>query len=426
MKSLFKLQTSLVLSLSFIAAASSLEAAVPFQLTNTITHPTPSEHLRFGSSINTFNSNLIVGTSGQSKTAYVIDPTNGAVLTTMTSPDLNPDPTIGAASFGDSLLQVGQNIVITDHQYSPTFGNRQGSAYIFDGTTGQNLFTIRDPNPQPAGYFGVTAETVAGKLFISGGSVSDSDPGTVYVFNPTNASFTNTILNPEPGAGHSGFGIAMQPYNGNLFISATRAPVGATTPGAVYLYDGTTLAPMMKISSPNPLTEDRFGESLAVANSKLLVGANVDFGGIAYLFDANTGSLLQTFNNPEPGQFLPAGFGSTVALVGDYAVVGTQFANDGQNGAAYVFDTISGSYLGKIPPPSSAFRFPSDLLTVGNTLYASNYFLPVNNFDDAGGVFVYTVIPEPSQIAVMIFGAAVCIGAISRKKRAASSGRYRM
>ena len=153
----------------------------------------------------------------------------------------------------------------------------------------------------------------------------------------------------------------------------------------------------------------------------LLVGApNADLNGKqyvgeAYLFDAATGGLLRTFANPEPA-FL-AQFGSSVALVGDLAVVGAPGTNinpspPGANaaGAFYVFDVNSGNYLAKFlsPTPSQNMFFTGGggqnggLVAIGNRLVAATELQPVNGLFNAGQVYVYQAIPEPSGVLLTL------------------------
>ena len=104
------------------------------------------------------------------------------------------------------------------------------------------------------------------------------------------------------------------------------------------------------IVNPNTYPGDiQFGNAVALSGGKLLVG--VSFGdvdginqnkGSAYLFEASTGMLLQTFIEPNPsfGSF----FGSSVALDENEVVIGAP-ANYVHPGRAHLFDLASGSHV---------------------------------------------------------------------------------
>src|SRR4051794_13847527 len=87
------------------------------------------------------------------------------------------------------------------------------------------------------------------------------------------------------------------------------------------------------ILNPTPDNNDLFGQSVSLSGGKALVGAQLDDAGgtdtgRAYLFNAATGALLQTFANPNPAGLptsVPSdGFGLSVSLSGDLALIGAQ------------------------------------------------------------------------------------------------------
>src|SRR5262249_24027983 len=97
-----------------------------------------------------------------------------------------------------------------------------------------------------------------------------------------------------------------------------------------------------------------FGRALAVADGRVLVGAPdadgaVADAGAAFLFDAATGTLLQSFHDPSPTS--GDAFGHAVAILPPFrVVVGAPFDDTfGVNaGAAYVFHAPSGALLASL------------------------------------------------------------------------------
>jgi hypothetical protein len=377
----------------------------------------------FGFAFNSFDSNLLVGAiGGPNSAAYLINLNTGAQILKVNSPDAGN----GEISFGDAVFQVGQNFAVADHEYDVSSSLRRvGSVYVFNGTTGQLVRTIRDPNPATFNGFGATLQTVAGNLWINSQSISSNSSGKVYVFNPTSGQLLNTISNPEPGSGNWGFGFQMLERQGGVYISAIGNPVSGANPGAVYRYDSTTLTQTLKISAPNPQTDSDFGISIAQNDTQLLIGSpnnETNSTGKAYLFDPNTGALLRTFSDPEPKQFDE--FGKSVALYQGYAFIGDPDAdiNPGgtgpQNvGAFYVFDVNSGNYLGRVVNPAGGqnniFTYGEGanggLDIIGNSLVAAKYL------GGTGSVYVYGV-PEPSTITLLTLGA---IGLLFARRRLA-------
>ncbi|MCH7534730.1 MAG: hypothetical protein IH948_03120, partial [Bacteroidetes bacterium] len=134
-------------------------------------------------------------------------------------------------------------------------------------------------------------------------------------------SLSITIPNPFPDTfdvfGNSVAGVG----NDKLLVGAHTDNTGATNAGSAYLFNATTGQLLLTINNPFPKKGDNFGISVAgVGNDKLLVGADLDdtLGkdtGSAYLFNATTGQLLLTINNPFPNN--NDRFGRSVAEVGN-------------------------------------------------------------------------------------------------------------
>ena len=103
-------------------------------------------------------------------------------------------------------------------------------------------------------------------------------------------------------------------------------------------------------NDPTPTSQDEFGRSVALDGNNVLIGAWGDdtLGenvGQAHLFDAVTGNLLQTFNNPTPAVW--DSFGNSVALDGNNVLIGAW--NDNTLGTwvgqAYLFTIAGGNDL---------------------------------------------------------------------------------
>ena len=67
---------------------------------------------------------------------------------------------------------------------------------------------------------------------------------------------------------------------------------------------------------------------------------NANYSGAAYLFDATTGNLLQSFTNPSPA--INEYFGYSVALDGNSALIGA-YGDSSSSGSAYLYASTSSS-----------------------------------------------------------------------------------
>ena len=105
------------------------------------------------------------------------------------------------------------------------------------------------------------------------------------------------------------------------------------------------------LDNPNPYgtsVGDYFGYSVAISGNYAIVGAygEDDAGGgnsgKAYIFNVTTGALLKTLDNPNAyGTSASDLFGASVAISGDYAIVGAFGEGDAggtESGKAYIFN----------------------------------------------------------------------------------------
>ena len=110
-------------------------------------------------------------------------------------------------------------------------------------------------------------------------------------------------------------------------MAASRDDTGATDAGSAYVFDAVTGGLLHTLNNPTPAMDDGFGGySVAISGNTIVVGAwRDDTGatdaGSAFVFDATSGDLLDTLNNPTPRDYDI--FGS-VSISGNTIVVGAQ------------------------------------------------------------------------------------------------------
>jgi len=182
-------------------------------------------------------------------------------------------------------------------------------------------------------------------------------------------NLVGTFRSPRPGPGDE-FGDPIVVASTGILVGAQGA--GVLDGGAVYMLDGTTGEVLHTLSSPAkalhysptdaPVSyyEDLvlgFGQSIAVSDNKILVGAPCGIRhrrGIAFLFDRSTGETLRSLMNPmlsEKGEF-----GRSAAFIGNHAVVGAP----GED-AVFVFDVSNGELLQTYHAPSGVNWFGAPL-----------------------------------------------------------------
>ena len=178
-------------------------------------------------------------------------------------------------------------------------------------------------------------DVISGTLRVSGSQEWEHNGRSSY-------SVATTFMAPVNGAG-SGSAVDMQERttaNGGdiVAIGAPNDTVGTTAAaGSVRLFVGGDYK--MRLTAPTPAANAKFGQSVAVAGSLIVVGAAQN----AYVYNED-GTLVATLSprtEAASGANVPLGYGSSVAIDDAAAtiVVGSTggHASVAANGAAYIF-----------------------------------------------------------------------------------------
>jgi len=165
------------------------------------------------------------------------------------------------------------------------------------------------------------------------------------LWNSLKQSINQTKFLPQPaGIGGNNIGVGR-----SVSIDGNRALVGAykmDTSGYVYVleFDGVNWTKTATIK-PNVDDEEQanFGYSVSLSGNRALIGAN-NTTGSAYIFDYDGTNWIETQQlvASDRNGFGWFGFGRSVSLSGDRAVVGAEWDSIsdllGSSGSAYVFD----------------------------------------------------------------------------------------
>jgi|GEM_PF-1956870 len=290
------------------------------------------------------------------------------------------------ASRGDVALSFGSTVAVeNDYLIVGAEGQREtepGAAYIYlrneDEWTQQTLLTALDG---AAGDRFGSAVAISETHAIVGAWNSESERGAAYIFVKSGSAWIQQakIIAADGSAGDQ--------FGRSVSIDGEFAVVGAwqnsnergASAGAVYVYrlDGSEWTQYVKLLAPDGELGDRFGSSVAVQGGRIVAGAANGgfFGeGRAYVFSWqdpvwDTESVLV----PE-GAGLSDGFGSTVTIEGDLAVIGAPLYDRSTSideGIAYIFERDnSGEWLlrTKIEAEdgASGFQFGTSVDIQGN------------------------------------------------------------
>lgn len=341
----------------------------------TINNPTPVADDRFGYSVSIDSDFFVVGAPFDNSGAvdagfvYLYNATTGALLQTFSNPTPAQDE-----RFGNSVSVSGDKVLIggLNDQYESS----AGSVYLYDATTSDLLHTFNNPTPSSIDGFGSSVSISGDKVLI--GAPGDivagyNGAGSVYLYDATSGALLRTFNNPIPWAyEYDSFGYSVSVYNDKVLIGVPYKNTGGLDSGLAYLFDATTGAILHTFNNPTPAAGDHFGESVSLADGKVWVGASGDDtgafnAGSVYLFDVTTGGLLQTFNSPAPAS--NNSFGRSISISGDKALF-SESGNSGGIGSAHLFDATTGVLLHTFnnPTPAAGDSFGSTVSISGDKI----------------------------------------------------------
>jgi len=327
----------------------------------------------------------------------LLDPKNITIsdVTTPIVTLLNPNNP-GNGFFGFSVAAAGNDLLVGAYNNTSGALANAGQAFLFD-VSGALLHTFDNPNSIVGGNFG-RAVAIADSDFLIGALGNDSGgfmgAGQAFLFDRS-GTLLHTFDNPNPRA-DARFGRTVAFSGSNLLIAAHRndSSGGVTRAGQAFLFDASG-ALLRTLDNPNPVIGGRFGFSVAATDNNLLVGADNNIsGGVAagqtFLFDAS-GALLHTFDNPNP--IADGRFGRSVAIAGSDVLIGADRNTSGgvlDAGQTFLFD-VSGALLHTFdnPDPIVGGNFGRAVAIAGSDPLIGAPFNTSEGFANAGQVFLF-------------------------------------
>ena len=189
--------------------------------------------------------------------------------------------------------------------YDDTGATDAGSVYVYDlssSTPAVPGVTLNNPSPAQYDYFGVSV-AVSGTRVIVGAMFDDADAtdaGSVYVYDLSSEIPTTpvgTLNNPDPTS-FDQFGAAVAISGTMAVVGAHGDDAGAPDTGSAYVYDLGSATPAVAVAvlnNPGPVQSDFFGYSVAIADTRVVVGAWADDtgapnAGSAYVYHVSSGT----------------------------------------------------------------------------------------------------------------------------------------
>jgi outer membrane protein assembly factor BamB len=358
----------------------------------------PQPGSNFGFAVGTGQGVAVVGaySAGVGGAAYLFDTTTGQQLF-----KLEPDNPIAGTAFGRSIAVDGNLAVIGAPNLSAT-----ASAYVFDLTTGNQVAKIDVPS-------GLSSVAIHGNTVLVGSPGLNAGFGGALLFDVTSGNLLQTFIDESPVANDAlGNSVAFQ---GGL-VAAFNLNNGSPTiveKSTVLLFDPLTGDQLAEFIAPE---QGLASSDLAISGDKLLVGAaGILSSSDSGVYDISTPGNISGTILPWPEISGGLFFGISVALNEDAALVSTYLSSDiSGSGIVYMFDPDTGVLLDSFRPLDAVvddlFGYSSDLF--GNTLLVGAPGSPISS----GAAYLFTI-PEPTTLAVFLVAGSALLGGRRQKRR---------
>ncbi|QJD29875.1 FG-GAP repeat protein [Methylococcus geothermalis] len=262
------------------------------------------------------------------------------------------------AGFGVSVALSGDTALVGAYLADPGGLYNAGQAYVYVRSGGswteQAILSASDPSANA--YFG-SSVAVSGNRALVGAPSADSgsvlNAGQAYVYVRWGGSWSEqAILTASDKSDFADFGSSVAVSGNTALVGARYAdPGGLTNAGQAYVYvrSGGSWTQQAILAASDKSAGAYFGASVALAGNRALVGApEADSGGFtyagyagqAYVYARSGGTWSEQAILSASDKSASAGFGSSVALAGNRALVGAPYADPGgltNAGQAYAY-----------------------------------------------------------------------------------------
>lgn len=276
---------------------------------------------------------------------------------------LDPSPSNPGAEFGNDVAVSGDTLVVGARYDSVPLGKEpqsySGAAYVYikEGENWIQQARLTPSIPKAGDLFG-SAVAIDRDTIVVGAVGNDSidengddapEMGAVYIFTRSGDQWQQQAkIEPEDGVKADYFGNSVAIAGERIVVGASGKDLGNTSDaGKVYTFyrSGTQWYQSQSITAPDLEANDNFGASLDIDGPRVVIGApSDDRVGAAFIF-YRTGSTWAQESKIEPDDdHLGDNFAASVSIEDELVVVGAPFADPeigGRQvtnaGAAYVY-----------------------------------------------------------------------------------------
>ncbi|MCD4825659.1 MAG: FG-GAP repeat protein [Phycisphaerae bacterium] len=328
--------------------------------------------------------------------------------------------------FGRSVNISGAYTVVGAYGNADN-GGLSGSAYIFykdQGGTNNWGQQVKLTASDAAGYdfFGKSV-AISGSYAISGAHGNDDNgasSGSAYMFYKDQGGTNNwgqqVKLTASDAAAGDFFGRSVAVFGSYAIVGAHGSDHTGIDSGSAYIFykdqgGADNWGQQIKLTASDAAEVDNFGQTVAIAGDYAVVGAygdddNGSESGSAYVFKRNGDQWTQVAKLTADDAAAGDRFGYSVAVDGDKILIGAYWDDDNGDGSgsAYIFELIGETWTqtGKITAADGATgdMFGASVDVSGDYFFAGAY----GDDSNTGGSYVFSTTPDVSTLALLILG----------------------
>lgn len=297
--------------------------------------------------------------------------------------DSNPPNPIQTFDFVKAIAADGNRLLLG--RPSPN-AKDPGYADLFDSNTEKYLQTFQPPTQSV--LFGNNVAIADNKVLIASGNNKS------YLFDTNTGALQQSFSTDDTKFLTDRYPVVKVAFVGNnVLISPTPdLPFSYQKVAPAYVFDSNTGALLQSFFSPIPRNLFPVEYANAVGNKVAIAAqskqpSDPSINAAVYLFDSISGQLLQTLPSPDPADN-SATFGKAIVAVGNDILIGSPFADRGR-GAAYLFDGNTGSLIRKFSNPNQpdSNLYKNDGFGGSLAVAGSDILIGASSYESQGAVY---------------------------------------
>jgi len=303
----------------------------------------------FGISVSIHGDTIIVGSRGVSNfsgAAYIFTRNEG------TDNWSNRYEITGSGDFGMSVAIYNDTVLIGAYTDTNNSSESTGTAFIYERNGNVWDFVVKFIGETIYNAFGYNC-AIYGNTAIVISNQNDTSKGAAYIYTRTGTTWSTTPYK-IPGEANYDYLSAVS-VSGNTIVLGTHYndSVG-TSSGAVYIYTGSGTS-WVKQTEINGAAGESWGRDVSISGDILSFTSTL---GKSYIYKRSGTTWTQQVEIIGDGDF-----GKSVAIDGDYAIVGAESEDTGGStdaGAAYIYNILENT-----PPTTLTYDGITNLKVTG-------------------------------------------------------------